>query len=148
MEKKIRRGSRSYTEEEYKEINANEKTQPPLVKLEPPKKKSTGKLKIEPLFDNVLIKVDQVEEISAGGLVIPESVIKEEQDEQERGTVVAVGPGRPAEKDGLKRPFIPMVVAEGDRVIFSKYGGSEVKVGDEELLLMSEQAILGIIKEE
>lgn len=105
-------------------------------------------MRVEPLFDNILVKVDMMEETTSGGLIIPESARQEYDDEQERGTVVACGPGRPADDDGLRRPFIPMVVGPGDRICFSKYGGSEVKINGENFLLMSEQVVLGIIREE
>lgn len=104
--------------------------------------------KITPLFDNILVRVDKVEEVSKGGIIIPESTRDMEQDLQNLGIVVAVGPGRPTEKEGLKRPYMPMVLKEGDKVYFGKYAGTDVILDDQEFYLMSEQSVLGIITEE
>lgn len=129
-----------------KEINDRKGDSIPLVK--PESRKARGKMKITPLFDNILVKVDDVDEISEGGIYIPKSTRDEEQEMQNLGIVVAVGPGRPKEEDGLKRPYIPMVLKEGDRVYFGKYAGTDVILDGKEFYLMSEQSVLGVITED
>lgn len=102
-------------------------------------KKSSGP--VTPLGDRVLLRPLSPEETAsktASGILIPETVSKEKP---EQGTVIAVGPGRIG--DDNKR--VPVAVAVGDRVVFSKYGYDEVKVDGVEYYLVSEQNILAII---
>jgi chaperonin GroES len=97
---------------------------------------------IKPLQDRVVVRRLTDEETgtkSASGIIIPDTVSKEKP---EQGIVVAVGDGK-WDEDGEKR--IPMDVKVGDRVVFSKYGFDEVKVGAEELYIVSASSILGII---
>lgn len=97
---------------------------------------------IKPLLDRVVVRRLTDEEAgtkSASGIIIPDTVSKEKP---EQGIVVAVGAGK-WDEDGEKR--IPMDVKVGDRVIFSKYGFDEVKMGGEELYIVSASSILGII---
>ena len=96
-------------------------------------------MKIKPLHDRVLVK--RVEEVTktAGGIIIPDTA-KEKPSE---GIVEAVGNGFRAE-DGK---IVPMSVKEGDKVLFGKWSGSEVKINGEERLLIKEPEILGIIEE-
>ena len=97
---------------------------------------------IKPLLDRVVVRPLTEEEAgtkSASGIIIPDTVSKEKP---EQGIVIAVGEGK-WDEDGEKR--IPMDVAVGDRVIFSKYGYDEVKIGGEELFIVSASSILGII---
>lgn len=94
-------------------------------------------MKLQPLADRVLVRAEDTEEALPSGLVIPDTAKEKPQE----GTVLAVGPG--AYDDGKR---IPLDVKEGDRVIFSKYGGTEVKVDGEELLILSERDILAIVK--
>ncbi|QQR64461.1 co-chaperone GroES [Candidatus Kaiserbacteria bacterium] len=98
---------------------------------------------IKPLLDRVVVRRLTDEEAgtkSASGIIIPDTVSKEKP---EQGIVVAVGAGK-WDEDGEKR--IPMDVKVGDRIIFSKYGFDEVKMGGEELYIVSASSILGIIQ--
>jgi chaperonin GroES len=93
-------------------------------------------MKLKPLADRVLVRAEETEEALPSGLVIPDTAKEKPQE----GTVLAVGPG--AIQDGER---VPPEVKEGDRVIFSKYGGTEVKVEGEDLLILSERDILAVI---
>jgi chaperonin GroES len=95
-------------------------------------------MKIRPLHDRILVKREDEEEEQRGGIIIPDTA----KEKPQQGTVIAVGPGRVAD-DG--KP-IPMTVKEGDRVLFGKYSGSEVKLGDDDYMIMREDDILGIIE--
>jgi chaperonin GroES len=90
--------------------------------------------KIEPLGDRVVIKPTPQEEVSRGGIVLPDTAKEKPQE----GKIIAVGPGRLTE-DGKR---IAMEVKKGDKVIYSKYAGTEFKVDDEELVIMREGDIL------
>ena len=90
-----------------------------------------------PLHDKVIIKRLEEEEKSAGGIIIPDTA----KEKPQQGKVIAVGTGIVL-KDGKT---IPLQVKPGDRVLFSKYGGTEVKFLDEDYLVMREDDILGII---
>ena len=92
---------------------------------------------IKPLEDRVLVQVNEAETTTASGLVIPDSAKEKPQE-----ATVAVGPGRWADDDDR----IPMDVKEGDIVIFSKYGGTELKYQGEEYLLLSQRDILAVIE--
>ena len=92
---------------------------------------------LKPLHDRVLVKRTESEEKTAGGLIIPDSA-KEKPSE---GEVVAVGTG--ARKDNGE--LIEMAVAPGDKILFSKWSGTEVTVDGEEMLMMKESDIMGII---
>ena len=97
---------------------------------------------VKPLQDRVVVRRLTDEEAgtkSASGIIIPDTVSKEKP---EQGIVVAVGDGK-WDEDGEKR--IPMDVKVGDRIIFSKYGYDEVKIAGEELYIVSQSSILGII---
>ena len=95
-----------------------------------------GDFSLKPLDDRVVVQVSEEEETTASGLVIPDTA-KEKPTE---GEVIAVGPGK--FEDGTR---VPMDVKVGDRVIFSKYGGTEVKVKGEEYLILSARDILAIV---
>ena len=95
------------------------------------------KTKIQPLEDRVVIRALEGEEVTASGLVIPDTAKEKPQE----GEVIAVGPGRL--DDNGKR--VPMEVSEGDRVLYSKYAGTEVKLDGEELLVVSSRDILAKI---
>jgi chaperonin GroES len=101
------------------------------------KKSQGGKLKLQPLGDRVVVEREESEDKTAGGIVLPESA----KDKPARGKIVSVGDGRLLD-DGSRAPF---QVKKGDRVLFSSYAGEEFKIGDDELLLMSEDDILAII---
>jgi chaperonin GroES len=90
--------------------------------------------KIEPLGDRVVIKPTPKEEVSKGGIVLPDTAKEKPQE----GKIIAAGPGRLTE-DGKR---IAMEVKKGDKVIYSKYAGTEFKLGDEELVIMREGDIL------
>jgi len=93
-----------------------------------------AKAKLQPLGDRVVIKAIEREEVTKGGLVLPDTAKEKPQE----GEVVAVGPGRLTE-DGNR---IAMEVKKGDRVIYAKYGGTEIKLEDEEFIILRESDIL------
>jgi len=97
-------------------------------------KKGKSGSKIVPLGDKVVLKRQAAESMTAGGIVLPDSA----KDRPQRGEVIAIGDGH-TKDDGTK---VPLTVKEGDRVIFSSYAGDEIKVGEEEYLLLSERDIL------
>jgi len=94
-------------------------------------------MKIRPLHDRILVKRLEEEEKTKGGIIIPDTA----KERPMEGEVVAVGEGKRDEKGNR----IPMEVKAGDRVIYSKYAGTEVKIEGEEHLIMREDDILGII---
>ena len=94
-----------------------------------------GKFSLKPLEDRVVVKPSEEEETTASGLVIPDTAKERPQE----GEVIAVGPGRFEEGNR-----IPMDVKVGDKVIYSKYGGTEVKVDGEEYLILSARDVLAI----
>ena len=94
--------------------------------------------KIQPLGDRVLVERVEEQEQTRGGIIIPDSAKEKPQDAK----VVALGTGR-KDEDGKSQPFNVKV---GDKVLISKYGGTEVRLGDKEYLLIREDDILGIIK--
>ena len=93
---------------------------------------------IKPLEDRILVKTLEAEQTTASGLVIPATA----QEKPQEGEVVAVGPGR-FNEDGDER--IPLDISVGDKVIYSKYGGTEVKYGGEEFLILSARDVLAVI---
>jgi chaperonin GroES len=95
-------------------------------------------MKIRPLNDRILVKRLEGEEKTAGGIIIPDSA----KEKPAEGEVVAVGPGKL--NDHGER--VVMDVAVGDRVLFSKYGGTDVKLDGEDFLIMREDDILGVIQ--
>ena len=95
-------------------------------------------MKIRPLHDRVIVKRTESEEKSVGGIIIPDAA----KEKQAEGEVVAVGDGK-LNDDGSRAA---LTVKVGDRVLFSKYGGTEVKYDGVEYLIMREDDILGIIQ--
>ena len=95
-------------------------------------------MKLRPLQDRVLVKRLEEEETTAGGIIIPDSA----KEKPMRGEVIAVGPG----KVGDDNENIPMGVAAGDTVLFSKYAGTEIKIEGIEHLVMREDDILAVIE--
>ena len=93
---------------------------------------------IKPLHDRVIVKRLEESEQARGGIIIPDTAKEKPQE----GEVIAVGEGKYRE-DGTRQT---LDVKEGDRVLFGKYSGSEIKIDGEELLIMREDEILGIIK--
>jgi len=94
---------------------------------------------IKPLEDRIVVKALDAEQTTASGLVIPDTAKEKPQE----GEVIAVGPGR-FNEDGDER--IPMDISVGDKVIYSKYGGTEVKYSGEELLILSARDVLAIVE--
>ena len=101
------------------------------------KTKPKSKLNIRPLGDRVILQRAEAEEKTAGGILLPESA----KDKPKEGRVMAVGEGRILDNGDRQQ----MNVKVGDRVLFSSYAGTEVKVGGEEYLIMSENDILAIV---
>jgi chaperonin GroES len=95
-------------------------------------------MKLRPLHDRVVVKRLEEEEKTAGGIIIPDTA----KEKPQQGKVIAVGKGRIME-DGK---VIPLVVKEGDRVLFSKYAGTDIKVDGDEHLIMREDDILAIFE--
>ncbi len=95
-------------------------------------------MKIRPLNDRILVKRLEEEEKTAGGIIIPDSA----KEKPAEGEIVAVGPGKLS--DAGER--VAMDVAVGDRVLFSKYGGTDVKLDGEDFLIMREDDILGVVQ--
>jgi chaperonin GroES len=91
---------------------------------------------LQPLEDRIVVKPSEGEEMTASGLVIPDTAKEKPQE----GEVLAVGPGR--FEDGDR---VPLDVKVGDKVIYSKYGGTEVKLGGDELLILSARDVLAIV---
>jgi chaperonin GroES len=94
-------------------------------------------MKIRPLYDRIVVKRIEEQEQKVGGLFIPDSAKEKPQE----GEVVAVGKGKRLE-DGK---VIPLDVQVGDRILFGKYSGSDIKLEQEELLIMREDEVLGIL---
>jgi chaperonin GroES len=98
------------------------------------KKAKSGGNRIVPLGDKVVLRRQEAADKTAGGIVLPDTA----RDKPQKGEIVAVGDGHTRD-DGTK---VPLTVKEGDRVIFSSYAGDEIKVGEDELLLLREGDIL------
>ncbi|TKB23334.1 co-chaperone GroES [Desulfopila sp. IMCC35006] len=95
-------------------------------------------MKIRPLNDRLLVKRLAEEEKTAGGIIIPDSA----KEKPAEGEIVAVGPGKLNDKGER----VALQVVAGDRVLFSKYGGTDVKFGGEDYLIMREDDILGVLE--
>jgi chaperonin GroES len=95
-------------------------------------------MKVKPLGDRILVKRIEEEERTKGGIIIPDTA----KEKPMQGEVIAVGKGKVTE-DGK---VLPLEVKEGDRILFSKYAGTEVKIDGEEHLIMREDEVLGIIE--
>ena len=99
-----------------------------------------GELNLRPLADRVIVEPIEEEEITAGGIVLPETA----KEKPQRGTVLAVGPGKRDDQGKVIR--VDVVV--GDVVLYAKYGGTEVKLGtDREVLVLRESDILAVVEE-
>ncbi len=92
-------------------------------------------MKLQPLEDRIVVKASEAEETTVSGLVIPDTA----KEKPQQGEVLAVGPGRRSEQTG---EIIPVDVAVGDIVIYSKYGGTEVTVDGEDLLILTSRDVL------
>lgn len=91
-------------------------------------------IKLQPLGDRVVVKPLEEEEVSKGGIILPDTA----RERPQRGEIIAVGPGR-LDEDGKR---IALEVKKGDKVIFAKYAGTEIKEDEEELLILRESDIL------
>ncbi|HKG35384.1 MAG TPA: co-chaperone GroES [Solirubrobacterales bacterium] len=96
-------------------------------------------MNLKPLGDRLVVKPLDEEETTASGIVLPDTA----KEKPQKGTVVAVGDGR-WDEDGEKR--IPLDVSEGDEVLYSKYGGTEITVEDDELLVLRESDVLAKVE--
>ena len=95
-------------------------------------------MNIKPLHDRILVRRLQQEEKTAGGIIIPDTA----KEKPMEGEVIAVGPGARNEAGAL----VPLDVQAGDRILFGKWSGTEVKLDGEELLIMKESDIMGVIE--
>ncbi len=96
-------------------------------------------LNLRPLADRVIVEPLEREETTAGGILLPETAKEKPQE----GLVVAAGPGR-WDEDGKKR--LPLEVSVNDRVVYAKYSGTEIKLGDKKYLILGEKDILAVIE--
>lgn len=94
-------------------------------------------MKLRPLQDRILVKRVEEAQKTKGGIIIPDSA----KEKPAEGEIVAVGNGKLGE-DGKR---IPLEVKKGDRILFSKYGGTEVQIDEEEYLIMREDDVLGVV---
>ncbi|MGA3353227.1 MAG: co-chaperone GroES [Acidimicrobiales bacterium] len=92
-------------------------------------------MKLQPLDDRIVVRPSESEEKTASGLVIPDTA----KEKPQQGEVLAVGPGRRTENTG---DLVPLDVAVGDKVVYSKYGGTEITIDGEELLILSSRDVL------
>jgi chaperonin GroES len=99
---------------------------------------TVSEMKIRPLHDKIIVRRDEAEDRTAAGIILPEKA----KDTPKTGVVEAVGTGTINTDTGK---LIPLTVKKGDRVIFSSYAGSEVKLNDDKLLIMSEDEVLAVI---
>jgi chaperonin GroES len=95
-------------------------------------------MKVRPLHDRILIKRIEEKETIKGGIIIPDSAKEKPQE----GEVIAVGNGKKTE-DGK---VIPLDVKAGDRILFGKYSGTEIKIDDQEYLIVREEEVLGVLE--
>ena len=94
------------------------------------------KIKIRPLDDRVVVEPIEAEETTAGGIVLPDTA----KEKPQRGTVVAVGPGKLLD-NGQRAP---MEISVGDVVVYTEYGGTEISVGDEDYVILDEGSVLAV----
>ncbi|HBB66601.1 MAG: co-chaperone GroES [Elusimicrobia bacterium GWA2_56_46] len=96
------------------------------------------KVKIQPLGDRVIVKPLEAKEVRKGGIIIPETVKEKPQE----GEIIAAGKGKTTEDGKL----VAMELKVGDKVLYGKYSGTEIKINDEDYLIMREEDVLGIIR--
>ncbi len=96
-------------------------------------------MKLKPLGDRIVVKANEAEERTASGLVIPDTA----KEKPQQGTVLAVGPGSRSEQTG---ELIPLDVKVGDTVVYSKYGGTEITVDGEDLLILTSRDVLAVVE--
>ncbi len=117
-------------------------TKAPVKTPAPTKTKTTtkkSKTDIRPLHDKIIVRRDEAADRTDAGIYIPEAG----KERPKTGIVLAIGDGQLNTETGER---IPLTVAKGERVIFTSYAGTEIKIDDEELLIMSESDILGIVE--
>ena len=95
-------------------------------------------MNLQPLEDRIIVRPSEAEATTASGLVIPDTA----KEKPQQGDVLAVGPGRRSDTGEL----IPMDVSSGDTVVYSKYGGTEITVDGEDLLILNARDVLAIVK--
>ena len=95
-------------------------------------------MNLQPLEDRIVVKPGESEETTASGLVIPDTA----KEKPQTGEVLAVGPGRRSDQTGA---IIPLDVKVGDTVVYSKYGGTEITSGGEDLLILSSRDVLAVV---
>ena len=96
-------------------------------------------MNLQPLEDRIVVRPSESEATTASGLVIPDTA----KEKPQQGDVLAVGPGRRSEQTG---DLVPMDVAVGDTVVYSKYGGTEITVEGEDLLILNARDVLALVK--
>ena len=97
-----------------------------------------AKVRIQPLGDRVIVKPLEAKEVRKGGIIIPETVKEKPQE----GEIIAAGKGKTTEEGKL----LAMELKVGDKVLYGKYSGTEIKINDEDYLIMREEDVLGIIR--
>ena len=96
-------------------------------------------MNLQPLDDRIVVRPSEAEEKTASGLVIPDTA----KEKPQQGEVLAIGPGRRSEQTG---EIIPMDIEKGDTVVYSKYGGTEITVDGDDLLILNGRDVLAIVK--
>lgn len=96
-------------------------------------------MNLQPLEDRIVVRPNDAEETTASGLVIPDTA----KEKPQQGTVLAVGPGRRSDSTG---ELIPVDVSEGDVVVYSKYGGTEITVDGQDVLILNARDVLAIVE--
>ena len=96
-------------------------------------------MNLQPLEDRIVVRPAEAEEKTASGLVIPDTA----KEKPQQGEVLAVGPGRRSDHSG---ELIPTDVSKGDKVVYSKYGGTEITIDGEDLLILQARDVLAIVK--
>ena len=95
-------------------------------------------MKLQPLEDRIVVRTAEAEETTVSGLVIPDTA----KEKPQQGEVLAVGPGKRSEQTG---ELVPIDIAVGDQVVYSKYGGTEITVDGEDLLILNGRDVLAIV---
>ena len=96
-------------------------------------------MNLQPLDDRIVVRPNESEETTASGLVIPDTA----KEKPQQGVVLAAGPGRRSEQSG---EIIPLGIKEGDTVVYSKYGGTEITVDGDDLLILTARDVLAIVE--
>lgn len=96
-------------------------------------------MSLQPLEDRIVVRSNEAESTTASGLVIPDTA----QEKPQQGEVIAVGPGRRSDSTG---EIIPVDVSVGDTVVYSKYGGTEISIGGQDLLILNARDVLAVVK--